>query len=95
MGYERRRPFVRGNFGLMADIVRTGPLPSNWEFPPEGWLWCVNGSLEEGELRRVLEHAGFAPVEIVSRTCEAEPFWTAVIRARTIGGKRAYSSGTI
>ena len=92
---EVRRVLNKAGSLVMADIVRTGPLPSDWEFPPEGWLWCVNGSLEEGELRRVLEHAGFAPVEIVSRTCEAEPFWTAVIRARTIGGRRAYSSGTI
>ena len=92
---EVRRVLNKTGTLLVADLVRTGPLPSDWGFPPEGWLWCVNGSLEEGELRRVLEHAGFAPVEVVHRTCEAEPFWTAVIRARTLGEPGAYSSGTI
>ncbi|MEJ5364795.1 MAG: methyltransferase domain-containing protein [Desulfosoma sp.] len=71
---------------LMLDLVRTGPLPPDWGSPPEGWLWCVNGSLEEGELREVLEEVGFGSVEIVSRNCEADPFWTEVIRARKIGG---------
>lgn len=79
---EVRRVLNTSGTLLMADLVRTGPLPPHWGSPPEGWLWCVNGSLEEGELKQVLEHAGFGPVEIASRNCEADPFWAEVIRAR-------------
>ncbi|MEJ5347206.1 MAG: methyltransferase domain-containing protein [Desulfosoma sp.] len=70
-----------GNF-LMADLVRTGPLPAQWGSTPEGWLWCVNGALDEQELSRMLQNAGLVDVQILSKDCELEPLWREIIRAR-------------
>ncbi len=92
---EVHRVLKKTGILLICDLVRTGPIPPEWGSAPEGWLWCVNGSLEEGDLRRLLERAGFAQVEILSRNCEADPFWSEVVRARKMSFSQGYSSGTI
>ncbi|ROR03041.1 methyltransferase domain-containing protein [Desulfosoma caldarium] len=69
---------------LLADLVRTGPLPQEWGSAMEGWLWCVNGSMEEQELFDILHTTGFAGAEILRKDCEVDPLWRAIVRARKI-----------
>ncbi len=76
------RVLKRSGHFLLADLVRTEPLPTQWGSAPEGWLWCVNGALDEQELSTMLQDTGFVDVEILSKDCELEPLWREIIRAR-------------
>lgn len=80
---------------LLADMMRTGPLPPQWGTAKEAWLWCVNGSLEEQELFGILHTTGFEQVEILRRDCEVEPLWREIIRARKSSSPLPYASGSI
>lgn len=71
----------RGTF-VLADLVRTGPLPQEWGSALEGWLWCVNGSMEEQELFHILHTTGFTGAEILRKDCEVDPLWREIVRAR-------------
>lgn len=66
---------------LLADLVRIGPLPPEWGTAHEGWLWCINGSLDEHELEALLQDIGFSHVKILRRDAELEPLWREVVCA--------------
>lgn len=80
---------------LLADLIRMGPLPSEWGAAKEAWLWCVNGSLAEQELFGVLHTTGFQQVEVLRKDCEVEPLWREIIRARKSKPPHPYASGSI
>ena len=88
--FEDKRPLLAEIFRvlkrpgalLLADLVRTGPLPRDWGWAQEAWLWCINGSLEEQELWGLLEEAGFTHIQILKKEGELDPLWREVFLAR-------------
>ena len=84
---ESFRVLRRGGRAVISDIVADEPVPDNLKNDPELWSGCVSGALEQNELLRAFEQAGFYGIEILKRdsapwrTVEGVEFRSITVRA--------------
>ncbi len=84
---ESFRVLRRGGRAIISDIVADEPVPGHLKNDPELWSGCVSGALEQNELLRAFEQAGFYGIEILKRdsapwrTVEGIEFRSITVRA--------------
>jgi len=84
---ESFRVLRRGGRAVISDIVADEPVPDHLKNDPELWSGCVSGALEQNELLRAFEQAGFYGIEILKRdsapwrTVEGIEFRSITVRA--------------
>lgn len=85
---EIHRALAPGGTLVVADLLQTGPIPSEVRDLPEAWAWCVAGATTGDQWRRDLADAGFEAVEL-SVGEEFPPLARALIAARRAPGGEA------
>ena len=84
---EAFRVLRRGGRLVISDIVADEPVHDHLKNDPELWSGCVSGALEQNDLVRAFEQAGFYGIEIVKRdsaswrTVEGIEFRALTVRA--------------
>lgn len=84
---EIHRLLRPGGRFVVSDIVSEQELPASVRQDPEAWAACYGGAIPEADYLAAIRAAGFASVEVLSRTDPYERGGVA-IRSVTLRGRR-------